>query len=456
MGHKKATERLGKIRRAGQDRVVTEGSEHPHDHQLTPAFLACQPEQFDPEAFRLGQPLMDRLAHLATFTSTPGSLTRLFLTPAHKAAAQQVVTWMQEAGLRTEIDAVGNVIGRTQPTEDRRPALLLGSHIDTVRQAGRYDGAFGVLAAIAALAELRAHGETLPYPVEVIAFGDEEGVRFPVAMTGSRAVAGCLDPAALQAVDADGISLWDALLAFGCDPDAVSGVSRVGRPVMAYVEAHIEQGPVLEAQNLPLGVVTAIAGATRLRVIVTGTAGHAGTVPMSMRRDALVAAAGMVMTVEHVAANRRGLVATVGQMIVRPGAPNSIPGEVEFTVDIRAGNDVVRQEGVTAMEQALRQVGSERGVAVQCQSTHDAPAVACAPELQDALEAAVEHLGVPPLRLASGAGHDAMTMDRLCPVGMLFTRCWRGVSHNPAESVLTTDAGLTVLALCAFLRAVAP
>ncbi len=395
---------------------------------------------------------MARLAELAAHTATPGSLTRLFLSPAHRTAAEQVAAWMREAGLHAGIDAIGNVVGRTHPVGDDRPVLLLGSHIDTVRDAGRYDGAFGVLAAVAALAELRGRGEALPFAVEVIAFGDEEGVRFPFAMTGSRAVAGCLDPAALDAVDADGVSLRDALAAFGGDPDAVAGLSRAGRPVLGYVEAHIEQGPVLEAQTLPLGIVTAIAGATRLRAVASGTAGHAGTVPMSMRHDALVAASGMVMAVEHVAANRRGLVATVGQMSVRPGAPNSIPGEVEFTVDIRAADDAVRLAGVADIEHAIRRVGSERGVGVQWRRTHDAPAVACAPALQAAIGAAIESLGVPPLHLASGAGHDAMTMARLCPVGMIFTRCWRGISHNPAESILATDAGLTVLALCALLR----
>ena len=418
---------------------------------MTTALRAAPADRFDHEAFRLGEPLMARLAHLATFSSTPGALTRLYLTPAHKAAALQVADWMRAAGLHAGIDAAGNVVGRTHPADDGRPVLLVGSHIDTVRQAGRYDGAFGVLAAIAAVAELRAAGEACP-PLEVIAFGDEEGVRFPVTMTGSRAVAGCLDPAALDATDADGISLRDALVAFGCDPAALPGVSRAGRPVLAYVEAHIEQGPVLEAQNLPLGVVTAIAGATRLRATVSGTAGHAGTVPMSMRHDALVAAAGMVMAVEHVAANARGLVATVGQMLVRPGAPNSIPGEVEFTMDIRAGDDATRLRGVAAIQNALRLVGAERGVGVQWHVTHDAPAVACDPGLQAALTDAVEGLGVPSQHLASGAGHDAMVMARICPVGMLFTRCWRGISHNPAESILATDAGLTVLALCAFLR----
>ena len=419
---------------------------------MGPSHPAKAPVRPDHEASRFGEPLMARLAHLAAFTSTPGALTRLYLTPAHKAAALQVAAWMREAGLQAHIDAVGNVVGRSHPHADGRPALLLGSHIDTVRQAGRYDGAFGVLAAVAALAELHGRGETLPFAVEVIAFGDEEGVRFPATMTGSRAVAGCLDPAALGAADADGVSLHDALVAFGCDPDQIPGVSRLGRPTLGYIEAHIEQGPVLEAQNLPLGIVTGIAGATRLRATVNGTAGHAGTVPMSMRHDALVAASGMVMAVEHVASSRRGLVATVGQMSVRPGAPNSIPGEVEFTLDIRAGEDGVRSGGVAAIEHALRRVASERGVSLQCQAIHDAPAVACAPEAQAAIQAAIESLGVPSLHLASGAGHDAMMMARICPIGMLFTRCWRGISHNPAESISVVDAGLTVLALCAYLR----
>lgn len=399
---------------------------------------------------------MARLAALAEFTDVPGELTRLYLTPAHKAAALQVAAWMREAGLEAWIDDVGNVVGRTtqlgSPAGQRR-VLILGSHIDTVRQAGRYDGAFGVLAAVAALAELRVAGEALPFAVEVVAFGDEEGVRFPVTMAGSRALAGRFDPGSLDIVDAHGVPLREALLRFGCDPAEIASLSRVGCGVAAYVEAHIEQGPVLEAQSLPLGVVTAIAGATRLRVGVVGTAGHAGTVPMSMRHDALVAASAMVLAIEQVAQQGgRSLVATVGQMLVSPGAPNSIPGDVEFSVDVRAAEDAVRQAGVAAIRHAIAIVASERGVRLHCAVVHEAAAVACAPALQDSLEQAVGSLGVPPLRLASGAGHDAMTMATLCPVGMLFARCWRGISHSPAEAISVADAGLTVLALCAWLR----
>ncbi len=419
----------------------------------------------DHEALRVGAALMARLDALSAFTDVPGELTRLYLTPAHKAAALQVAAWMRAAGLAAWIDDAGTVVGRTPAPagaprglggpagEDRRPVVILGSHIDTVRQAGRYDGAFGVLAAVAALGELRARGEALPFAVEVVAFGDEEGVRFPVTMAGSRSLAGRFDPGSLDVVDAAGVSLREALVGFGCDPAGIPGLSRVGGRVAAYVEAHIEQGPVLEAQSLPLGVVTAIAGATRLRVGVGGTAGHAGTVPMSMRRDALVAACAMVVAVEQVAQQAgRSLVATVGQVLVSPGAPNSIPGDVEFSVDVRAPEDVVREAGVAAIRRAIGIVASERGVRLRCAVVHEAAAAACAPALQDALERAVGSLGVPPLRLASGAGHDAMAMASLCPVGMLFTRCWRGISHSPEESVSVADAGLTVLALCAWLR----
>ncbi len=408
----------------------------------------------DREAERVGGVLMARLEALSAFTDVPGELTRLYLTPAHKAAALQVAAWMREAGLAAWIDDVGNVVGRAPAgRDDGRPVVILGSHIDTVRQAGRFDGAFGVLAALAALGELRARGEAPAFAVEVVAFGDEEGVRFPVTMAGSRALAGRFDPASLDTADADGVTLRAALRAFGCDPAAIPGLSRVGGRVAAYVEAHIEQGPVLEAQSLPLGVVTAIAGATRLRVRVAGTAGHAGTVPMSMRHDALVAAAAMVIAVEQVAQHAgRSLVATVGQMLVSPGAPNSIPGDVEFSVDVRAPEDAVRGDGVAAIRRAIGLVASERGVRLHAAVVHEAAAVACAATLQDTLEQAVGSLGVPPLRLPSGAGHDAMAMASMCPVGMLFTRCRRGISHNPAEAITVADAGLTVLALCAWLR----
>ena len=275
-----------------------------------------------------GDGLMARLDELSAFTSEEGWLTRLYLTPAHKEAALRVMGWMEEAGMAARLDAVGNVVGHYEGSRPGLPALLLGSHIDTVRDAGKYDGSFGVVAAIAAVAELDRRGERLPFAIEVLAFGDEEGVRFPSTIAGSRAVAGRFDPATLDLTDADRVRLGAALAAFGGDPAGIPETARRPEQVVGYVELHIEQGPVLEAMSLPVGVVTAINGASRFRIEVTGTAGHAGTVPMRLRKDALAAAAEMILAVERRAAGatETGLVATVGRIEALPGAPNVIPG----------------------------------------------------------------------------------------------------------------------------------
>ncbi len=394
--------------------------------------------------------LMRRLAELAALSDTQGGLTRLFLSPAHQRAAALVSGWMREAGMSVTLDAIGNVVGRTRP---EGPALLLGSHIDTVRDAGWYDGNFGVLAAIAAVA---AVGADLPYAVEVIAFGDEEGVRFPNTLSGSRAIAGRFDAAALAGRDAEGVSMGEALAAFGGDPDGVAAVARQPDQVLGYVELHIEQGPVLEAENLAVGVVTAINGACRFAVTVTGSAGHAGTVPMAMRRDALAAAAEMVLAVEAAGRQVPDLVATVGALNVHPGAPNSVPGLVRFTIDLRGPVDAVRHAAVRALTAALTRIAEARNVDVDITQTHDAAATPCAPWLQSQLAEAVTALGVQPRFLPSGAGHDTMAVASLCPVGMLFVRCKGGVSHTPEESITTEDAGTALAALVEFLRKFKP
>jgi len=391
--------------------------------------------------------LMDRLADLATASDDAVGLTRLFLSPAHARAAEMVKGWMREAGLTTEIDAIGNVVGRTPPRPDA-PTLLLGSHIDTVRNAGWYDGNFGVCAAIEALGVSGA----LPYNVEIVAFGDEEGVRFPATLAGSRAVAGTFDPVTLALCDADGASLGDALRQFGCDPAAIPAIARSPEDIAAYVELHIEQGPVLEAENLALGIVTAINGASRFAVTVTGAAGHAGTVPMALRRDALAAAAAMITAIEMRAQETPGLVATVGSLSLRPGAPNSIPGEVRFSIDIRAPEDNTRLAAITDIRAALANIAERRHVAAEMTQIHDAPATPCAAWLQDQLAEAVAAIGITPFHLPSGAGHDAMAIAALCPVGMFFVRCKGGVSHTPDESITGEDADLAVAALTRFLR----
>jgi allantoate deiminase len=405
-------------------------------------------------AVTTGATVMARLEELARFTSEPPGLTRLFLTPEHRAAAAQVARWMEAAGMAAGFDAAGNMVGRYEGDAPGVPALLLGSHIDTVRDAGRYDGNLGVVVAIAAVAGLHARGERPPFAIEVIAFGDEEGVRFPTTLAGSRAVAGSFDAAALEARDAEGVALGDALAAFGCDAAAIPAMARRPDQVLGYLEVHIEQGPVLESLGLPVGVVTAINGASRFRVEVAGHAGHAGTVPMALRRDPLAAAADMILAVERRAAGapERGLVATVGKIEAKPGAPNVIPGSVTFTVDLRAPVDADRHKAADDIAAALGTLAGRRGVELRVEKTHDEPAAACDPALVELLEASVRRAGITPHRLPSGAGHDAMAMAALCPMAMLFVRCKGGISHNPAEAITAEDAEVAVRVLLDFLR----
>ncbi len=404
----------------------------------------------------LGARVMRRLDELARFSSEPGALTRLYLSPEHRAAADQVAQWMRDAGMATGLDAAGSVVGRYEGTAPGSPALLLGSHIDTVRNAGRYDGNFGVVAAIEAVAALNAGGERLPFAIEVIAFGDEEGVRFPVTLTSSRAVAGILDMAALDAQDAEGISVREALVRFGCDPAGLPRVARRREDVLGYVELHIEQGPVLEAEALPVGVVSAISGASRFTAEAEGVAGHAGTVPMRLRHDAVAAMAEMVLAVERVALETPDLVATVGWVEASPGAVNVIPARARFTIDMRSPDDAVRRGATERLERELRAVAARRGISLSLRAHYDAPALTCAPALTDALERSVAHLGIRPVRLTSGAGHDGLAVGMLCPVGMLFVRCEGGISHNPLEAVTEADAGVATRVLLDFLHSFDP
>lgn len=403
-----------------------------------------------------GARVMRRLDELSRFSSEPGALTRLFLTSEHKAAAMRVAAWMREAGMTAGLDAAGNVAGRYEARVPDAPALLLGSHIDTVRDAGKYDGNFGVAAAIEAVAALHARGERLPFAVEVIAFGDEEGVRFPVTLTGSRAVAGTVDPEVLDARDAEGITLREALRRFGCDPDALPRVARRRGGVLGYVELHIEQGPVLEAEDLPVGVVSAISGASRFAAEVEGVAGHAGTVPMRLRHDAVTAMAEMVLAVERTAVETRDLVATVGWVEASPGAVNVIPARARFTIDLRSPDDGVRADAAGRLRRELDAIAARRGAGLTLSTHYDAPALTCDPALAAALERSVARLGVRPQHLPSGAGHDGLAMAALCPVAMLFVRCAGGVSHNPAEAITGADADIAVRVLVDFLQTLNP
>jgi hydantoinase/carbamoylase family amidase len=405
-------------------------------------------------ASQLGAKLMRMLDEFATFSDEPGRLTRLYLSPAHRLAAHKLVHCFERAGLTTSIDAVGNVVGRMAGTDVSLPTLIVGSHIDTVRNAGKFDGNLGVLAPLVAIEELLALGERLPYSVELVAFGDEEGVRFPNTFSGSRAIAGSFDLATLDMRDQNGVSLAEALREFGCDPSQIRKLARTSEKTAAYLELHIEQGPVLESKGLPVGIVTAISGATRLGVTVQGTAGHAGTVPMHMRRDAAAGAAAMILEVEKTATQNagHGLVATVGIIEIPSGAVNVIPGLAKFTIDIRAPTDEARFVAIDNLRGRCRVIAEQRGLSVEFLERFKSSTTVCEIGVMQALSDAAARLGVHFERLPSGAGHDAMIVASLCPIGMLFLRCKGGISHNPAESITESDAGMAVSLLIEFLR----
>ena len=378
-----------------------------------------------------------------------GRLTRGFAGSAMARANELVGTWMAEAGMAVRVDAARNLVGHLPGTDPEAGTLLLGSHLDTVRDAGAFDGPLGVLAAIAAVARLRAEDVGLPFSVDVLGFSDEEGLRFGTAYLGSRAVAGTLDGAQLDMRDADGVSVREAL---GGD---VAAASRRGERLLGYCELHIEQGPVLEQRGAPVAVVEAIAGATRAELAFTGRAGHAGTVPMALRHDAACAVAELVLAVESAARAQPGLVATVGRLAVEPGAPNVVPGAATASLDVRHAEDAVRAAAVARIRSAAQEIADRRGVALAWEDRLDTPAVAMDPRLSDLLAGAAAALGRPDIRLPSGAGHDAVALSALTPVAMLFVRCAGGVSHHPDESVEVADVAVALDVLDRFLRALA-
>jgi len=386
------------------------------------------------------------------YSEVEGQLTRRFLTPAHAAALSALEAWMAEAGMSVRRDAAANLIGRYEGAAPDAKALIIGSHIDSVRNGGRYDGPLGIMLGIDVVEALRRAGRRLPFAVEVIAFGDEEGSRFPASMSCSRAVAGALDASTLEMRDADGLSVADALSAFGGDPAGVESAARKPDDILAFLEAHIEQGPVLEAEGLALGVVTAIAAQKRLMVKIIGTAGHAGTTPMNLRKDPGPAAAECVLALERICrAGTDGLVGTVGRIAALPGAFNVIPGAIEFSMDIRAETSAARDAAVDAICAEIHAIATARGVQVDIHLMQALAESPCAPSLMALLEEALTELSLPVRRLPSGAGHDAMVMADLCPTAMLFVRCEGGISHNPAESVTEADCALAARAMLSFI-----
>lgn len=363
-----------------------------------------------------------------------------------RRAQEMVIGWMRDAGMTVRRDNIGNLRARYEGSR-RGPTLLLGSHLDSVRDAGKYDGPLGVLVAIEAVQRLRDHHTRFPFAIEVLAFADEEGLRFGATYLGSRAMAGRLGEDDLRRTDAEGVTMAEAIRRFGGDPARVGDDRWQGERPLGYIEVHIEQGPVLESLSLPVGVVSAIAGQSRFEITVTGEAGHAGTVPMDRRHDALIAASEVVLAVDGLARKDGLMVATVGKLLVEPGAANVIPGRVVLSLDVRHPIDAVREEASRAMIASARDTAARRGVGVEVRAVSDRAAVACSPGLIAIL---LEAAGPSAVQLPSGAGHDAVYMSELTDIGMLFVRCKRGISHHPAESVEVGDVvvAIDVLGRC--------
>ena len=397
----------------------------------------------------LGQTMMRRFDELGTISDEAQWLTRAYGTSALRRAQDLVAGWMRQGGMTTQRDAIGNLIGRYEADSSvgKPNTVVFGGHLDTVRNAGKYDGTLGVLSGLAAVENLNAGDRRLPFAIEVVAFADEESLRFPTLYLGSRCWIERFDRSLLTATDADGVVLEDAIRAFGGDPGQLTTSTVMRDDIIAFLELHIEQGPVLEAIDSPIGIVSAIAGASRFTVEVSGTAGHAGTVPMRLRRDALVVAAECVLAINGIANDAEDLVATVGSLTVTPNAKNVIPGHVQFAIDIRHQFDEIRLRAVEQIRLEIASIGERRNLEVEIVEMPGASSTPMDPGLIEIWSELFATEGLAPQLLPSGAGHDAVTVSEIAPVSMLFLRCQGGVSHNPAESIREDDAivGIRIL-----------
>ena len=403
----------------------------------------------------LAATLMQRCDELAAHTETSGEITRRYGTPALAEVFAIVDDWMRDAGLETHRDAIGNLYGLLPGPDPDSPRLLLGGHLDSVRDAGRYDGILGVLSAIAVAEVIRDRTEPLPFGVEVVAFADEEGVRFHSLYLGSSSATGTLDQAILDVTDHDGVTVRDAIAGWGFDPDGALTGELPEHRYLGFVEAHIEQGPRLEAAGIPVGVVSGIVGTQRAHLDVTGAAGHAGTVAMPDRHDALAAPADIMLAIEALARDIEHAVATVGEIAVKPAASNVIPGEARISLDLRHPDVAVVNQLYDTIRTRSAAIAAQRGVDVVWHTGQKVEGMTCDDALSGALAAAIEQAGYPATRLFSGAGHDAAALSRIMPVSMLFTRCEGGISHNPAEKITVGDAAATIDVLVRFVDALA-
>jgi allantoate deiminase/N-carbamoyl-L-amino-acid hydrolase len=407
-----------------------------------------------------GARIMHLTEQLARFSETPGSLTCTYLTDAHRRAAASLRDWMRAAGMSAQIDAVGNVTGHYPAASSDAKTLIVGSHYDTVRNAGNFDGRLGILTALAVIEHLSRSGRRLPFHIDLIAFSEEEGVRFAQPYIGSSAIAGRFDMKVLQRRDAKGISVGELIGQAGFNPEeAIPQLARRPADLCGYLELHIEQGPVLLQENLPVGIVTSIAGAARYLVTVMGVAGHAGTVPMPLRRDAAAAAAEIILAVEArcTQADAPTLVGTVGRLDVPDGAVNVIPGRCELSLDIRAGDDATRDAAAADILGEIDHIARRRNVKIEARPLSTTPAAPCSPRLQQALADAVGRAGLPVRHLVSGAGHDAVMFDGRTDIGMLFVRSGNGgISHSPLETITPADADVAARVLLDVLLNLTP
>ncbi len=403
----------------------------------------------------LAKTVMQRIDTLAQISEEPDRLTRTFGSLAMRKANNLVAGWMRDSGMSVSEDAIGNVIGRYPGSNDHAKTFILGSHLDSVRGAGKFDGPLGVLTALACVENLHAQKKQYPFAIKVAGFADGPGVRYDTNYLGSRAMAGTFTDEDLKRVDAQGVNMSDAIRTYGGDPDRIKSARLDPQDVLGYAEVHIEQGPVLEKKQQPVGIVTAIAGRTRARVRFTGQAGHAGTTPMSLRHDALVAAAQFILAVEGCTRHYPGLVATVGQLEVNPGGSNVIPGEVLLSLDVRHQLDGARGVACTRLQETAGEVAQKRGVSVDWEVIHEAQSVPCSRELSNALAKAARTHIVSVVELISGAGHDAAAMGDITPSAMLFVRCKGGISHHPDESVMIEDVEIAIAVMNDFLKLLA-
>jgi len=387
------------------------------------------------------QEVVSRCQSLARFTEDPPRICRTFLSPPMRACHRQIEDWMRPLGMAVSLDAAGNLHGLYPGTDGVDRRLLIGSHLDTIPDAGAYDGILGVVLAITLIESLE--GRRLPFAIEVVGFSEEEGVRFSVPFIGSRALVGKLDEELLGRRDSDGVSVQEAILSYGLKPSEIPAAT-LQEGVLGYLEFHIEQGPVLEHRELPLGIVEAIAGQTRMELVFTGFANHAGTTPMELRHDALVAAAEWAVAVEKGACEIPGLVATVGVLEEKPGATNVIAGECRATLDVRHASDTARTESVSAFLHSAAEIAKRRGISLTSSTRLVQTATPMDSFFLHEIDTAVSQAGITPYRMVSGAGHDAMVLAEKVPCAMVFLRSPGGISHSPKESVLVEDVAKAI------------